>query len=144
MYKFLIAIISISFIVSGCNKYEDGPLLSLRSKQERLINTWAYNLVLRNGANVTFGTVDGAINYAASEIGFNDENRFSDIFYQDSIYVQRDGSWIFNDKKKEVHLTYDDNGEMRTLRINRLKEKDLHLEEDFDNNLYEYELLPNR
>jgi len=144
MYKYLIAVLSFALIFGSCSKYEDGPFISFRSKQERLINTWAYTLVLRNGANVTFGAVDGSINYAASEIGFNDEMRFSDIFYLDSLYTQRDGDWVFNDKKKEVHLTYDDNGETRTFRITRLKEKDLHFEEDFDNNLYEYELLPNR
>lgn len=141
---FYIGLFCLLLILGGCSKYEDGPLISLRNKQSRLVNTWAYKLVLHNGVNVTFGTVEGSINYAASEIGFNDEMRFSDINTIDSVFIQRDGDWVFDDSKEIVLLTYDDNGEQRSLNITRLRNKELWFEEQIDVNLVEHQLLPNR
>ncbi len=129
--------------LTSCSKYEEGPVISFRGKTERLVNSWGYLLVLRNGNNITFGNVDGTINYAASSIGFEDGGRFTSINYNDSLFVQEDGNWTFESKKEAVLLDYD-NGNQRVLSIIKLKEKEVWLEETFDDNIIQYQLFPNK
>ena len=40
-------------IFSGCKKYKDGPLISFRSKTERIANTWKFQKYIVNGIDST-------------------------------------------------------------------------------------------
>ena len=40
-------------IFSGCKKYKDGPLISFRSKTERISNTWKFQKYIVNGIDST-------------------------------------------------------------------------------------------
>lgn len=42
-------LIGLMFIYMACKKYEYGPSLSLRSKKNRIANTWIIELVKKNG-----------------------------------------------------------------------------------------------
>lgn len=134
----------LAFSWQSCSKYDDGPWISLRSKQNRLVNTWQYSLVLRNGVNVTDGKVPGSKNYTESSIGFNDEDRFTEISTIDSTAAQQDGDWSFDEDKATLQLTFDDGSEARNLTILKLKNDELWLQETFGENLVEYQLIPNR
>lgn len=126
-------------------KYDDGPILSLRTKNARLINSWAYDLSLRNGLNVTTASVPGEINYINSSIGFDDNGLFSLIEEVDDVLMVYDGTWEFSDKKESISLIYSDSAaEPRELIINKLTKKRLWLEELIDDEIYRYELVPNR
>ena len=50
--KTLLAVILVSGILisTGCKKYEEGPVVSLRSKKERVINDWLLKEEYKNGA----------------------------------------------------------------------------------------------
>jgi len=135
--------IVIMLTFSNCSKYEDGPLISFRGKESRLTNSWAYQIVTYNGVNVMEGLVSGSINYTQSSIGFNDEGRFTEIYTIDAISTQKDGNWIFNEKKQNIILNFDDGTESRNLRILKLKKHQLWLAESFDDNTIEYQLSPN-
>lgn len=135
----------------ACKKYEDGPWFTLRGKEARVVNSWEYELVLRNGLNVTEGLPEpGTIKYSSSKIGFNDENRFSTVLvFSDSVgspSTRFDGSWMFSESEEDIILIYDQpapiQGDTQVWRITKLRESELWAEEDFGNNLYEYRLKP--
>ena len=144
---FLLLVMATSF---GCRKYENGPWFTLRSKEGRVINSWKYELVLRNGLDVTAGQPELSIVYSESTIGFNDNKRFSTIItYSDTLNFppqRHDGTWAFSDNHEDLILTYDLPGPLagdtQTWVITKLREHQLWAEESFDNNLYEYRLIP--
>lgn len=138
---FLCFTITVSF--TNCSKYDDGPLISLRGKENRLVNSWSYTLVMRNGVNVMEGLVMGSINYTQSSIGFTKEGRFTEIYTIDAIAAQKDGDWSFDQNKQNIILNFDDESEQRNLRILKLKNTELWLEESFDDNTIEYQMMPN-
>jgi len=141
-FIYLMSIVLI-FTFTNCSKYEDGPWISLRGKENRLTNSWAYQLVTHNGVNVMEGLVSGAVNYKQSSIGFNDEGRFTEIFTIDEVATQKDGDWSFDEKKQLIVLTFDDETDSRSLSILKLKKHELWLAEIFGDNTIEYQLMPN-
>ena len=156
MHKFhfspVLAFLIVALLVCGC-KYDDGPFISLRSKEARVVNSWAYDLVLHNGLDVTSGSSELSVDYTQSSIGFNNDGRFSTIISEigaDSTIVslQYDGSWFFQDKKKMIELVFDSpfppSGETKSLFITQLREKVLWLEEVQGINLVEYRLTPTK
>ena len=148
----VIMLIFLMIICDGCRKYENGPWFSLRSKEGRVINSWDYELVLRNGLDVTEGQPELSIVYSSSSIGFNENKRFSTIIaYTDSLTnpPQRfDGTWGFSDNEDDLILTYDPPGPMgvdsQVWVITKLRKNQLWAEEVFDNNLNEYRLVPSQ
>lgn len=139
--KFLSIYLILLLCIVSCSSYEDGPVISFKSKKNRLVNSWMYVTVLRNGNNVTF--VDTLQNYAASSIGFNDDNRFTQIDFIGQDYTTLDGDWKFSQKKDSLILDYD-MGTERKIFITKLKRNSFHFEELIDNNLFEFDCLPNK
>ncbi len=147
---YCLLILATLFVISGC-KYDEGPLISLRSKRKRVINSWKYDVVKRNELNVTNGSPEFSIIYSESSIGFGENGRFSTIIaYNDSLTnfpVQHDGSWEFSEEKEQIIMFFDApyplSGETQTWDISKLREKDLWTEEQFGDNRYYYRLVPN-
>lgn len=55
--KFLLIVVIISSIISGCGKYDNGPFISLRSKNNRLEGKWKmveYKYELIDASDVTW------------------------------------------------------------------------------------------
>lgn len=111
----LILIIGLSTF-SACKKYEDNPyIFPLRTKKARVVNSWKYELVLRNGLDVTTNMVtddNDKIDYSLSSAGFDDEGRFTiKLFFNDSLTdpnpIQYDGDWEFQSDKEQLLLIYD-------------------------------------
>ncbi len=50
---FYISILILSFSCFSCDKYEDGPLISFRSKKNRLLGKWEVQEFLKNDENIT-------------------------------------------------------------------------------------------
>jgi len=147
MKRNFLIVISLCFIYSSFSscKYEEGPYISLRSKDARVINSWKYDLTLRNGLNVTTALVADEINYINSSIGFDDNGKFSLIEEIDSVLIIYDGTWSFSDKKESILIEYTDGTVLpRELFIRKLANKKLWLEENIDDEIYQYELSPNR
>lgn len=144
IFLYLLCLFTLSSAFYSC-KYDDGPLVSFRSKEARVINSWAYDLTLRNGLNVTTASVPGAINYVNSSLGFDDNGLFSLIEEIDADLNVYDGTWSFSDKKESLLLSYTDgNIPPRELFIRKLNHKKLWLEETIDDEIYQYELIPNK
>lgn len=50
--KIFVAILALTFVFSGC-KYEEGPTVSLRSKNNRMANSWKFKSVTSAGTDIT-------------------------------------------------------------------------------------------
>lgn len=124
-FKFLVATLTFLFL-SACNKYPDGPKLSLRSKAERIANTWVIESAIRNGNDVTdqyniytlTTTKDGdaELNAKYTIAGFTWE-------------ADTDGTWEFNSNKQNIIFDYQNNDADNAYKILRLKEDELWIRE---------------
>jgi len=101
-----------AFIVEGCQKYEEGPMLSLRSKTERVANTW---------------TVD---NYKVNETDFTSlVGGYSETYSKDGIFsfnwgiFGATGTWEFKSSNEEILISGIEGQIDRTLYILKLEEK---------------------
>lgn len=51
IFILLVAVMGAAFTFSSCNKYEDGPKISLLTKKARLVNTWKVENVTSTSSN---------------------------------------------------------------------------------------------
>ncbi|MFT7614494.1 MAG: hypothetical protein ACI9J3_003476 [Parvicellaceae bacterium] len=122
--------ISILFLISllfvGCKKYDEGPGLSLRSKNDRAINIWTFSSVENNaGINITSTYVGWLISL--------DENGNLLIRWDVSgATIDTYGTWSFSDKKTHIDLVYSSTllelAVPKSLEILKLKNKELNFQ----------------
>jgi len=158
--KYLLILLVGLSTFSACRKYEDNSFFfHLRTKEARVVNSWKYELVLRNGLDVTTGIVTDSeseitIDYNKSSVGFDDEGRFATWIHfnePDSLtgdnLIQYDGSWEFQSNNDQLLLTYDNpappTGDTEVWNLTRLQHRNLWWVENTDNgNNIEYRLAP--
>lgn len=114
------------FVLPSCNKYEEGPAVSLRTKKERVSNEWQIENAYRNGEEVTDeydeytlrlrkdGDAELAALYSSGDFTFEYETQ---------------GTWSFEDKKEEINMDFENDEADRRYQILRLKEDELWLRE---------------
>ncbi|XOV67828.1 MAG: lipocalin family protein [Fluviicola sp.] len=114
------------FVLPACNKYEDGPAVSLRTKKERVANIWQIENAYRNGENVTEdydeftlllrkdGDAELAALYSAGDF---------------TLEYETQGTWEFANDKENLSMDFENDDADRTYQILRLKEDELWLRE---------------
>jgi hypothetical protein len=101
-------------LLTSCEKYSDGPAFSLRTRTERLSNTWIVDNYKINGVDYTSLATD----YTET---FTKKGAYT---YSWSIF-NGSGTWAFQNNDEEVKLNGSDNQASRTLIILKLEEKSL-------------------
>ncbi|MFM2017222.1 MAG: hypothetical protein RL007_878 [Bacteroidota bacterium] len=102
----------IMLISESCSKYPDGPMLSLRTRTERVSNTWKIDNYKVNGNDYT-SLLSG----------------YTETFSKDGNYsyswgsLSGTGTWAFQTNDKEIKLTGVSNQSTYTLVILKLEEK---------------------
>ena len=117
-------------VFTGCKKYPDGPGLSLRSKTERVSNTWKVENYKINGSDFT----SLVSNYTET---FTKEGNYS---YSWGILSGNSG-WAFQNKNMEIKLNGSDSHTSRTLFILKLEEKNFWYYFMDDKDKYEVHLI---
>lgn len=87
----IILIISTACILS-CKKYEEGPLISLRSKTVRLSNSWILENFFKNGSKNN--------SIIKAQVVFKKDNRMIAGIFVKVPSSDYSGTWQFIDKKK--------------------------------------------
>jgi hypothetical protein len=105
--------------VSSCGKYEDGPKLSLLSKKTRVAGDWEVKSVGSQVLGADYGLTmtfdkDGSMKYSYT--------------YGTQSYSYA-GSWDFSSDKENLVITLD--GDIDTLEIKRLTNKEMWLDDDY-------------
>lgn len=129
LFPMLITLLSM-FLFHGCQKYENGPMLSLRTRTERVSNQWVVDNYKINGADYTSlltsydetFTKNGAYSYSWSL--FNGS-----------------GTWKFQNNDMEILLSGNDSQSSRTLFILKLEEKSFWYYYTKDNERHECHMI---
>jgi len=122
MKKLLLPLIVIILAFTGCY-YEEGPIISLRTPESRLVNKWKYEKFTLNGQ-------DQMDNYQSSWVEFKKDKTAT--FYEDTAYSYT-AAWEFSDDFKTLYLNCSDDS-LNTWEIDynilKLRDKELWLESD--------------
>ncbi len=112
----LCLIVLVSAFVFSCKKYDEGPLISIASKETRVANVWKVTKAINlNGTDTTNA-------FYLHKWEFT--NKFSVIF---QINQQKYfGRWQFTQGKSNLEIVYD-SLPTQTYLIKRLKEKEMIL-----------------
>lgn len=107
-----------SFMFSGCQKYEEGPLVSLQKREKRVANVWKVSKATDlNGKDVT-----ASFDLKKWEL----TDQFSIIFHDNQ--TKYFGRWQFTQSNKNLEFSYDnDSLGIETYVIQELKDKELTL-----------------
>lgn len=132
IYFFIVTIVfSVTFF--SCKKYPDGPSFSLRTKTERLSNTWKIESYKFNGADSTAFVKNYLLNNYILDIKKNGNYsiNYNLIIVFLSFPMNETGKWVFSGDKKNVIFTKESGnttaavGSNSSWEILRLKEKEL-------------------
>ncbi|MDI3544711.1 MAG: hypothetical protein PWQ43_133 [Rikenellaceae bacterium] len=140
--KNLILISALMLIFTSC-KYEEGPAVSLRSKEERLCNEWKIDKKLTNGVENTLTEAE-----LQTIVEFKKGGEYSITVPILGVYVVFSGTWEFYDNKEKIIITYEANVlgtnvmQKDTSKILRLMEKELWLEGKDSTDIVEIHYIP--
>lgn len=140
--KNLILISAVMLIFTSC-KYEEGPTVSLRSKEERLCNEWKIDKKLTNGVENTLTEAE-----LQTIVEFKKGGDYSITVPILGVYVVFSGTWEFYDNKEKIIITYEANVlgtnvmQKDTSKILRLMEKELWLEGKDSTDIVEIHYIP--
>jgi len=98
-------------LMSSCKKYEDGPLISFRTRTERLSNTWEVD-------NYTFNGNDLTSLYTNCTETFS---KGGDYSYSCGLFDGA-GKWKFQSNDERIQVTGNDDKSNRNLKILKLEE----------------------
>lgn len=111
---------------SSCKKYEDGPMISFRSKTSRLVGDWKITKVTESG-------IDVSDKYDTYAFTFKDDNTYTHMKTKEET-----GKWSFNDDKTKIELTINGTGTIDSYTIIRLKNDELTLEQTVGTHLLKF------
>ena len=116
-----LSILFISVILFSCAKYEDGPAFSVRSKKERISNTWEIDKVLIDGIQVSS-------DFSRFKFDFsNDNSAIVSYLIDDDELVEYFGSWSLLEEDQFQYAVQGDSLGIQSIieenwKIRRLKE----------------------
>jgi hypothetical protein len=96
--------------ILGCQKYPDGPLISFKSKAERLSNTWSVDNYKVNGND-----------YTSLVSGYTETFTKGGSYSYNWGIISGAGTWAFQNNDKEVRITGTSNQSDVTLFILKLE-----------------------
>ena len=113
-----------AFTLGGCQKYKDGPQLSLIPRNERVANTWNIYHAEQRDTNIT-----GNFNYYDLYLTA-DGNAELDAKYQldgNNYTVDTHGTWEFTNEQEHIRFDFENNSQDGEYRILKLTETQMWL-----------------
>ena len=118
----VLLILAIAIGFSGCQKYEDGPWLSLLTKKQRVTGDWEVKKLMSDGTN-QIGMYGQTLDMEFDKDG--DFRLRVGIDYNGYTGSETyTGEWEFSSDKEEIELDFDD-GTYQEIEITRLTNKEL-------------------
>lgn len=125
---FSFALLAVVFILgSSCNKYEEGPSVSLLTKKARLVGVWKVEkYVEADGEQSTPSSND------ESTWEFKKDGKFIAIAAGGGFSQTTEGTWEFANDKESVKITFTSGSisYSETSKILRLKNKELWIQDE--------------
>jgi len=132
MKKHLITLFSLLvlfsfFMFTGCKNYDEGPGITLRSKQNRLVNEWKLSAMLYEGLEI--GTPNRT--FQVNKDG---------TFRLTTSGVIQNGKWLFSKSKSSLFMEMNDTDVYYTYYILKLRSNELWI---INGEGYEYRYISN-
>ena len=112
---------------ASCKKYEEGPMLSLRSKKERVANDWRIGKAMNGDEDVTS-------DFDEYHVVFTKDNKTTLTatykFLGTTYRFTTSGTWSFESDKEKLKVDYENDDADNTYLIIRLTEKEMWLREE--------------
>jgi len=134
----LIAFSALAVTITSCNKYEDGPKISLLTKKMRVTGDWSLEQYLANGTTSSNGT--DITSSMQSFLGSTWEWQIEkDGSYKSTGNVNENGTWALGEDKDDITFTppSTSSSSPSTYRILKLKSKELWLRYTNTNGTYD-------
>ena len=134
-------LVMLSLLTVGCDDYENGPKMSLRTKRERAINTWVAEYAYRDD-------VDASAWYKDWTLDMRDDGRIALIKTGEHFHrtvVTQNGFWDFVNDEAEIRFLYSVpavDPDRKTVTILRLMENQLWFRDVTDTATWEFHLIP--
>ena len=129
-----LALLSMVFVMSSCNRYEEGANFSLLTAKARLVNTWTMSSsTFETGGNSTTNT-----GFSEVTVTFSKVNSYSYSGKYIGLPFSEEGEWAFNSDKTSVIMT-EDNGDVETWKLIKLKNKELKVSTPLNNGTLTFE-----
>ena len=126
--KILLSALVILLLTStACQKYPEGPLLSIHSKTERVANQWKVAQALDNGQDITSDYSQYELNLTKKG-GANLTAKY--VVLGSTFEYVTEGKWVFVNDKEKISFDYDNNDADGVYRILKLEEDEMWLKED--------------
>ncbi|MBK6341931.1 MAG: hypothetical protein IPF41_04900 [Flavobacteriales bacterium] len=130
------ALVAVTTLAS-CQKYDDGPFFSLRTREERIANTWKVEKAWNGDSDITSS-------FEQYELKLK-KNRDATLTAQYALGTltfefATSGTWDFENNSEDVRFDFGNDAADETYEILRLKETELWLREK-DGDL-ELQLVP--
>ena len=123
----LLLAFTVTLLATSCKKYDDGPMFSLRSKTERISNTWRVDKATNGGNDVT-----SSFDQYELQLLSNGDATLAALYSLGSLSFdfETTGTWSFEDSKEDLRLDFENDAADRTYEILRLKEDELWLQDN--------------
>lgn len=126
LLKTPLALVALALLAAGCNKYDDGPGVSLIPRTERVANTWVIDKAFADGSDVTADydqyTLTLTTGNAATLVG-------EYTVFSVTISTETNGTWAFANDQEELVLDFEDDQADGNYQILRLTQTELWLRE---------------
>jgi len=132
---YLLILLSSYTFINSCSPYEDGPKISLRSKQLRITGTWNADSYTRSGENVLNIVYGSLVISTDFEFVINDNGEYTQKYVittstgssSYSVTNEFKGKWQFNADKTQLLLQDEGDTESIAWDILQLKNSELHI-----------------
>ena len=121
MKAILLTALTLGIALSSCNKYEDGPSISLRSRAARVAGDWKVKKATSDGQDIT--SILTGFNYSINYT--KDGNYTTTMTFMGNTDTEK-GTWEFYDNDTKM-ISTDAAGLKDTVAITMLKNAEMHL-----------------
>ena len=131
--RYIISLILIVVILTSCKKYPEGPFISFRSRDTRVVNSWGVEKALVNN-------VENTPIYSKYTYDFNQDATYSEF----NGFLPLTGNWAFTDDEDSIIVKYNNNTQiLHRFKILKLKNSSIWLLETRNSSSYEWHLKTN-
>lgn len=135
---FPLVALTLMTVLSACTKYEEGPVVSFRSKYSRVVNTWKAKYIFRDALDVTAWYTDWTLD-------LKEDGRLTstDRDEQDSLLTQ-EGFWELVNKNEDLQFLYTKPAvanDRMTVNILKLTKEELWYENVTDSATWQFRLV---
>lgn len=140
-YAAFLALGAFLLVFCSCNKYDEGPAFSLRTKTFRATNNWVVAQAYQNGLDITSEVRMGVNLKKDGKLAFTDTTSIA----PEVVIKQQSGLWEFDAKGENLLLIFTTPGggvtDAKVWYILRLTTDELWVTETINDNLYRYEFI---